>query len=239
MMIKIVNKGFSFTTTELLVLLALKKAKGIYGLFDDNAELSQKDINEIVFHLFKNGILDRNGDEFIISDEVSDILDDIIGAKRLIVFSASDESMYEQCAYVGKRSVYLRFDGSDSKRVHIYPADLNELAESVVDSGWGIESILPSTDSVIADDMDSITEDLDIQTLSKQEILSKASVHSLIEVVELKNNTVTSKVIVFCKGVDDYIICNNGNESKVYRYTEELIRKIIISEAEGKEYDFC
>lgn len=226
-----VNKAFNITIDELLVLLAFKKMDNLYGLFDEDYQTpDRRNINEILFHLNRKGILAFDENKVTISERMDEVLDAIKEAESIIVLSGSNEEVPESCIYKSKKLVYVRHLSGDNGRIRIELLDKNGIIERTKDSEWGIGG----NESEVMAGFDKITDSdigKDYFDLDKNAMCENAEIKNFLLVLNARTGSKIKQLILLSQGVDDYIVMDDGKEREVYPYsksrTYELIEGIL------------
>jgi len=221
-------KSVNLTVTELLVLLSLKKIPSIYGLFAEKEnEITQSQVNEALFRMTKKGIIIPGEGSIKIKDSVEMILKDIAKAKKIVTVSSAEETVPEQCIYVGDERILLRFSGNGSNHVHISRLPAADIAQTLMDSGFSLENNVSSLimgDGRVNNPNDSFKK---FFGLSKEEILNQNNVKAVAMAYSLTDEKVISQVALVTEGMEDYLIFDNDMEHSVYQYCDSILTKYL------------
>lgn len=235
-MTELISKAYNFSTNELFVLLSIKGGKNVRGVFNQqNICFNRRIVNEVVFSLIKKGILIRDT-ELSVIDDVAELLDGIISAEKLIVFSTRDESKPEQCVYVGDKCIYMRMD-EKAERVSLTRYSIDEAVEVVCENGFEIKTIINSVE--VVNDTPIKLDAGSFFQYEKMELFEKnPDVTALAIVIRTVSGDKEGQMVLYSEKLDDYVACESAEKSVAYKYSLALLKELLIREMEGEKGDF-
>lgn len=213
------SKAYNLSMNELLVLLALKGADKLYGVFDKDFEVPKDaEVHKTVFNMGKKGIVDCD-DSFIIREEIDALIGEIKNARYLLVAASHDDAVRDQVIYIGKRCVLLRFTGIENERIRIEEIPDDEIGRHLFESEWMIKN--NTSDTIVGDGLIKGSElGSGLFEKSKAEIFVNQEVKTAILLMEIESSRKLAQLTMIEEGLEDYIVLDDGESRSVYQYSD-------------------
>lgn len=223
------DRVYNLTMNELLVLLAMKNATSLYGLFEDGFKLpDRRDVNTTIFNMQKKGIIECTDDAIKIPDGLRTSIEGIRDARQVLILTSSNEEVPEICIYKNEYMVYVRQVSGDGDRVRIEPLDVKMTLERILDSEWG----LGGNDNELMAKAPVIEESgagEGLFGIEKDKLIKVDGVKSALLVMNPENGERLNQVLLISQGVEDYIVTDDGSDRMVFPYSNSKIEEIITS----------
>lgn len=222
------EKSVNLTVTEFLILMSLKKVSSVCSLFaEDEKDYSQRDINEALFRMGRKGIVEKGDNGVRIKNSVDELLNKIIDADSIVLISTKDSAIPEQCVYIGKELVLLRFDGNESRRVHIRNMEKSNLIQAVMDCGFIMNN--NASKLIIGDGRIENNDESDKSLFEqdKNHIFSRENTKAVAMKYRINDMQKISQITLLSKGLEDYIIYDSNNENTTYVYSDDILVNLL------------
>lgn len=228
------EKSVNLTVIEFLILMSLKKVPSVCSLFaEDEKDYTQRDVNEALFRMGRKGIVEKSDNGVRIKNSVSSLLDEIIESDRIIMISVKDDSIPEQCVYIGKNIVLLRFDGNESRRIHIRRMEKNEVVTDVMDCGFMMNN---NVSRLIVGDGRMENSDANAKVMfekDKDNLFKQDGIRAVAMKYRISDMQKLSQITLVTKGLEDCIIYDTGNENAAYFYSGNILEELLKKEMEA------
>lgn len=229
-----IEKKYLFSVSEILVLLAIEGCERIVGLFDVKSNsIGTDEITKILFRLHQKRIVEQYDNKMRIRDEYKKIVDGLIQAETLLVFSAVDENYPEYSLYMGKECIeaYCRDDG---KMMVFSSVDPIQVIHTISEKGFRINThISREVDKTVLDS--SIVDAWGLNyRASKEEILELPGVAGVCILGNAKELNERVKVILISRELNDYVVLLTKREQKLFRYSPKILSEILSELVEEK-----
>ncbi|MBQ0028680.1 MAG: hypothetical protein KBS96_08785 [Lachnospiraceae bacterium] len=232
---ELASKSYNLSMNELLVLLAMKNARQLYGVFDKDFELpDEAEVNRIIFNLVKRGIVEID-EHARMRDDIGDLIENIRDAGMLLIATSADESIRDMAFYIGKKNTFLRFTGVETERVRIEEAADSELSRILFESEWMIEN--NTSDMVVGDGLIKDSELCkDLFERGKNELCEVQGVKASLILMDIADGKKMAHLLLVQDILSDYIVVDDGLDRSVFQFSDrqfnEMVSNII---KKGKE----
>lgn len=223
---EIVSKSYNLSMNELLVLLAMKDARQLYGVFDKDFELpDESEVNTTVFNMGRRGIIEID-ETPIVRDEIGELVEAIKEAQMLLIASSADDAVRDMAFYIGKKSVFLRFTGIEKERVRLEEVTGEQIVRILLESEWMIAN--NTSDAVIGDGLIRESDIGDgLFELDKSELTSAQGVSSALLLLNISSRAKISHLLLMQETLNDYIVMDDGYDRRVYQFSDKQLPELI------------
>ena len=216
---------------EFKILLAMKGVNELYGFFMKEQENTDRfQVNKRLFEMAKKEIVFADDNKFLMNQDIEVMLNQIIDAEKMVIFSEKSAERPESCIYVGKEAVCIQLCGQNDDIVRLERVALSDLPEKIVESGFCVEQLL-ADDTLYREEKITCPEIAEIAWKSfgkeKNEILKQNGVNACLLIFSMTTKQKEQQVLLIGSGMEDYITVSNGSIDDVYIYSEKKVFHII------------
>ena len=129
-MVEDLQKIFVLSEVEYSVLLAGKGADSCYTLQSEVESIDSEKVCMAMAHLYNTGLIDSDGDEFIIDENLNELVEAIINSSKVLFVRFGKEGARVLCGYITNEFVVICEKNKIEKgSILIYKSSIDELRE--------------------------------------------------------------------------------------------------------------
>lgn len=225
------DRKFVFSVSELIVLLAIAGCNYLVGLYDPvaaNIDINQ--VVQIIFRLHQKGIVSQKDEKIELKEEYRKIVDGLMNAKKMFVFSVNDESYPEYSLYIGETCIEAYNLDENGKKIVLSEVNPYRVLGNIGEKGFRI-------DSHVEDDFDEERKEVqglpsdkwDLEyTDDKEELFQKKGIFGVASLWNVKRIQEYAKLVILTDELEDFIVLLKDKEKKMYQYSAKGMGKILV-----------
>lgn len=203
---------------DIEVLLALENVEGYIG-FSAKEELDEECVIQQVYQLVKREIIAINNEKVKILEPFATIIQDIKKADVVIQLETSNDNK-KKCCYFGEKILVSELSESREHQVVFYYLELEDFVQLLED-----EKYIPSTDMTVTQEK-SADEMWEAEEMEEKEFVN-------INIFYRKE--FKYRIMVFEKGLYEYICVLENIEEKLEFYTRERMKELLTLIQKGEK----
>lgn len=202
---------------DIEVLLAMENVEGYIG-FSSSEELDEESVIQQIYQLVKREVLAVSDEKVKILEPFANIIQDI-KASEVVIQLESDHNQ-KKCCYLGERILVSELSETREHQVVFYYQEMEEFMELLEE-----EKYLPSTDVEVTEgcSADEMLENTEGE--GKQWVNINIFYHGEFQ----------SRILVFEKGLYEYICLFEGFEDSVTFYTRQQMKELLTCVWKGEK----
>lgn len=202
---------------DIEVLLAFENVEGYIG-FSSKEEFDEESVIQQVYQLAKREIIAINNEKIRILEPFATIMQDIKKADVVIQLEADNSK--KKCCYLGERILVSELSESREHQVVFYYLELEEFMQLLEE-----EKYIPSTGMVVTEG----------QSADKMWEAEEAEEKELVNINIFYNKEFKYRIMVFEKGLYEYICVLENIEEKLEFYTCERMKELLTCVRKGEK----
>lgn len=202
---------------DIEVLLAFENVEGYIG-FSSKEEFDEERVIQQVYQLAKREIIAINNEKIRILEPFATIMQDI--KKSDVVIQLEADNSKKKCCYLGERILVSELSESREHQVVFYYLELEEFMQLLEE-----EKYIPSTDMVVTEG----------QSADKMWEAEEAEEKELVNINIFYNKEFKYRIMVFEKGLYEYICVLENIEEKLEFYTCERMKELLTCVRKGEK----
>ena len=200
------DRKFVFSVSELMVLLAIAGCNNLVGLYDPTA--AKMDVNQVVqiiFRLHHKGIVSEENGKIEVREEYRRVVDGLMNAKKMFVFSVDDESYPEYSLYIGEACIEAYNLDESGKKIVLSEVNPYRVLCDIGEKGFRIDS---HAEDVLEEEIKEVqgfsSEKWNLEySDDKEELLQQKGIFGVGSLWNVKRTQEYAKLVILTDELED------------------------------------
>jgi hypothetical protein len=217
-------KIYFLKSEELALLLAIGGLDSLYGIKLNTENTDKKTVYGTMFNLQKQGVLEQNSADISITPDINEIIEDIKGAKYLIISQDKSLECPQRFIYLGEKAVSIAPYGANGDMLQLETIAREELAERLCEEGFKFDELV--SDETLYNPM-PIEDEAIKGEATGFESGKWGNISHFIKLMDIKGTKCLAQYLLLNEGASEYIAATKEGEIIVYAYSHRLAKKLI------------